>query len=113
MALQKVRLKGIRTVSFRQSELTNYDWLRKKRKFATDLKPNEVYLLVSKMGNQLVWILNDAQVKVGENGDAKRMLDTRRWRLDSRTPFNPLMIQNYANEVGIELVGIKKLQDHL
>ncbi len=108
----RMKLKAIKLdADFRKSEMTNYDALRKSRRFPGELKKNEVYLMVSKSGNQLVWILNTAQVSVNGHSDAVcEVVDSRRWRLRSGT-WSPHMLENYANAVGISLSGFKRLED--
>lgn len=105
----RIRLKGIRFgMDFRKSELTNYDAFRKSKSFPGDLGKNEAYLFVSKGQNQLVWILNLIEIET-ERKD-RRMIDSRRWRLEGGT-WNPLLLQNYANEAGIELIGIRRFEE--
>ena len=70
-------------------------------------------LFVSKAGNQLLWVMNVDTVetpfknKRGRYG--RRVIDTRRWRIEGGS-WSPLMLQNYANDVGIDLVGFRRLE---
>jgi hypothetical protein len=101
-------LKAIKfDVDFRSSEVSNYDELVRRKHFPGPPGKREVYLMVSRSGNQLVWILNAGQV--GKNGEAREVFDTRRWRL-RRGSWSPHMLENYANSVGLSLVGFKRLE---
>lgn len=106
--MDKYVLKAIKfDVDFRSSEATNYDELVKCKHFAGPPRKREVYLMVSKSGDQLVWVLNVGGV--GKNGDRRDVVDTRRWRL-RRGSWSPHMLENYANSIGISLVGFKRLE---
>ena len=106
----KIRLKGIvQNVDFRQSELTNYEAFRRTKRFQGDPKLGEAYLLISTTGNQLVWILKyEADVTVFQT--ERRRIESLRFRI-SGGYWNPLMLANYAEEVGIDLVGIKRFEE--
>lgn len=112
----KVRLKAIKfDTDFRKSELTNYDLFKRSKSYPGDLESNEVFLFVSKGGNQLVWVLNVGLIDVG-HADRKgyvdrRVIDTRRWRIDGSSGWNPEMLADYAHEVGLTLVGFKLFRD--
>lgn len=108
--LERYRLKAIKfNCDFRSSELSNYQLLLKKKHFDGPPGKNEVYLMVSKSGNQLIWILNLAEVE-SASGVTRTVIDSRRWRLDGGS-WSPQMLENYANAVGISLVGFKRLED--
>lgn len=107
--MQKLRLKAIKFgCDFRYSEASNYEELVKKKHFSGPPAKGEVYLLVSKSGNQLVWIFNVGEVE-GKGGYMRPLVDTRRWRLLSGT-WSHKMLENYANEVGFSLAGFKRLE---
>jgi hypothetical protein len=107
--MQRYNLKAIKfDVDFRSSEQSNYEYYRKKKHFPGPPGKHEVYLLVSKSGNQLIWILNVGEV--GKNGSQREVFDSRRWRL-RRGSWSPHMLENYANAVGLSLVGFKRFED--
>lgn len=107
--MEKYNLKAIKfDVDFRSSEMSNYDHLVKKKHFAGPPGKREVYLMVSKSGDQLLWILNVNTI--GRNGNGREVFDTRRWRL-RRGSWAPYMLENYANAVGLSLVGFKRFED--
>jgi hypothetical protein len=62
---------------------------------------------MSKGLNQFVWILNDSAIDKNER--EHRVFDSRRWRLATGT-WNPLMLANYAEEVGLQLEGLRKFE---
>ena len=106
----RIKLKAIwMGADFRYSERTNYNNFTRMPQFPSMLRANEAFLFVSKSGNQLVWLLNQQDI----NGKVKtvEVTDSRRWRLTGGT-WNPLMVANYAKEVGIELIGIKTFEQH-
>lgn len=105
---QKVKLKAICfDQDFRFNEFSIYESFRKSKRFPGELGSGEVFLFVSCTGNQLLWVLNVSQVDAV--GSQQSLIDTRRWRL-SGSYWNPAMLANYAAEVGIELVGIRKFE---
>ncbi len=108
--MQKVKLKAIEfDVDFRKNEVTNYNAFAKSKKFPGELKPNEAFLFISKSGNQLMWVLNVIEFD-NERGRTIEIFDTRRWRI-LRSTWDPYMLQNYANEVGIHLVGFRRFEE--
>ena len=113
--MNRVRLKGVRLdVDFRKNEATNYDMFKRSKIFPGELHKNEVFLFISKSGNQLVWVLNVDQIETAfanKRGNfERRIVDTRRWRIEGGT-WNPHLLQNYANDCGLDLVGFKRFED--
>lgn len=112
----KIRLKAISfDADFRFSEFGIYDTFRKSKKFQGDLRAGEAYLFVSGTGNQLLWVLNIGGItSKGANAKGsfdRRVIDTRRMRIEGRTAWHPMMLQNYANSVGLEIVGFKRFEE--
>lgn len=100
----RLKLKAILfEVDFRCSEHTNYERFKASERFPGYLRSGEVILFVSRSGNQLVWVLNYS----AKEADVQGITDSRRWRLHSGS-WSPMMLANYANEVGIELIGVKQ-----
>jgi len=100
-----IKLKAVKfDTDFRKNEWTNYKSFKKSKYMAGGLNKNEAILFVSKSRNQLIWILNVTE------DDERPVVDSRRWRILSGT-WDPLMLQNYAEEVGIHLVGIRRFED--
>ena len=111
-ALTPLRLKGIVTCSFGRSEATNLKLYRESGHYPGDLKEGEAFLFLSKGGNQIIFMFKSIEVEVehGSGGPATRgVIDSRRLRLDGGT-WHPYMLQNYANEAGIYLIGIKRFE---
>jgi len=107
----KIRLKAIKFgADFRCSELTNYDKFRKSSRYPGDLVSGEAFLFISKSGNQMIWVLHVGNMKFLKHNGAviKRIIDSRKWRIQGGSAWNPMMLADYAEEVGLELVGIKK-----
>ena len=109
----QVRVRGIFAADFRKSPRTLYDELRSDKKlWQGDPKSNEVYIFVSGRGNQLIFVTGDHSI-VNHRGtiheSKQQLLDYRGWRMEGST-FNPLMLENYANNVGLSL-GKKTLEE--
>jgi hypothetical protein len=103
----KLILKAIiLDADFRKSELTN--WTEYVKKNPIVLGKNNTVCFVSGSGRQLVFILHQTKI-LSKRGDERMLLDSRRLRIDGGT-WDPYMLQNYANEVDIELVGIKRFE---
>lgn len=104
--MQTVTLKKIEVADFRKSEATLYDDFAWRNRRLGGLKKNEVILFISLTGNQCIWIIN-----VTHNPSGRRIVDSRRWRVEGGV-WNPLMIANYAEQVGLRLKGIKKFEEY-
>ena len=104
-------LKHIETCDFRNSEQTNYLLLLKASPHLRALKSNEVVLLRSRSGDQLVFTNGFKYVGGGASG-MLMYLESVRLRLEKGS-WSPLMIANYARQVGIILQGIKTLEEHI
>lgn len=99
-----MRLRHIERVDFRKSEMTNFDLVAKRMKLR--LKKGEAALLISNRGNQLVFVYG-----YGAVDDEHVCLRSERLRLTSGS-WNPLMLANYAGQVGLQLEGIRRFEDH-
>jgi hypothetical protein len=108
--MMKLRLKGIfQEVDFRYNELSIYERYRKDRSFQGDPKLGETYLFVSTSGNQLLWVLR-YEDKVLVHKTMRKRIETLRFRVSGGS-WNPLMLANYAEEIGITLEGIRKFEE--
>ena len=115
--MERRHLRGIITVSYIKSEYTNFEDLRAGRKWGPlirSLKGDECVLLVATMQNQLMFL--KGYVEVAEGTKRWRVLPSSRIRVLRGNGLNntwePKMLANYAKSVGIELVGIKLLEEH-
>lgn len=104
-----MKLKYIDSVSFRQSEWTNYKQLSRKLKW--ELRAGEVACLVSLTGDQIVFVYAPVMLD-HPHIEATQCLRSERLRLTGKQRWNPLMLVNYAKQVGIELDGLKRFEDH-
>jgi hypothetical protein len=109
-AIQGLRLKLVAEVDFRKSEVTNWTELAKKGMIARHLGENEVVLLVNKKRTQIVFV-SAAKAWPGRK-HAISIVHSRRLRITSGGSWNPLMLNNYAEEVGISLIGLKRFEDY-
>lgn len=109
--MQKIRLRAIRYgCDFRRNEWTLYqDFRADKARYPGELKPGEAFLFVSCTQDQLIWFLHADELE-RDGKTPLRFIDSRRWRLQGTT-WNPALLGNYAQAVGIELKGIRLFQD--
>lgn len=108
-----MRLRYVQTVHFGRSELTNFvEVLAKHPEFGEPagkarLRGDDVVLLVSKTGNQLVFLYGF------DTFQDKKVLRSTRLRISGNARWNPLMLVDYAREVGIQLTGLRAYEDHV
>jgi hypothetical protein len=113
-----MRLKYIAQVDFRKSEATNFlehHVVKRGKKIAKRpaLKAGEVACLIASSGNQVVFVYNPDRVQdVNADVDERPVLHSERLRLTSGGRWNPLMLGNYAAQVGIQLEGIRLFEQH-
>jgi hypothetical protein len=96
-----MRLKLVAEVDFRKSEVTNWALLAQKGQ-VKHVSSNEVVCLVNKKRTQIVFV-SAAKVVEGARHREINIVHSRRLRITSGGSWNPLMLSNYASEVGIEL----------
>lgn len=102
-----VRLRYVDTADFRKSEATNYRNL--PAEVRDSLRDGEAVCFKSQAGDQIVFVVKPRAV----GREASEVVCSVRLRLPSNRTWNPLMLAEYAASAGLELVGIKRLQDHL
>ena len=91
---------------FRQNEETIWRDLHHAHRIS--LRPGDVALVVSKNGKQLLWYEADALGWTSQRPE-QTILRSTRWRIGGRGTWNPLLVQWYAEKIGLELIGIKLL----
>jgi hypothetical protein len=101
----KLRLKGIVLCSFCRSEATNLDLYRQEPHYPGDLGSGECFLFLSRGLDQVIFVFKEAAVMTNEDA-IHTVLDSRRLRLLGGT-WHPYMLQDYAKQVGLHLIGIK------
>jgi hypothetical protein len=109
-----MRLRHIETVHFGSSEHTNYLKLCELHPRLKALADDDVVLLQSRRGDQLVFLHGFGEVQT--NGDPKlrvQYLRSEKVRLTKKNSWSPLMLANYARAVGIRLDGILTFEQHL
>ena len=115
--MRLMRLKYIAQADFRKSEQTNFlehhvQKRGRKLEKRQALKPGEVACLVATSGKQVVFVYNPDHV-VGDDGqDERSVLHSERLRLTGGGRWDPLMLGNYARQVGIQLEGIRLFEQH-
>lgn len=101
----KLKLKRVSLGDFRRSEATLYEALPVAER---KLRGEEAILFVSGVGNQMAFVW--APVKaIGQTGRETVIIRSAKLRLTSGT-WSPLMLENYANALGLELDGFKRLE---
>lgn len=107
MSQIRVRLKMVVfDIDFRKSEDTNMSEFKKSRNYPGDLKKGEVFLFVSKSRNLLRWIVNESEISAYSKTTALHSWLTR---IRNGT-WHDWLLADWAEEVGLELVGIKKFE---
>lgn len=108
-----MRLKYIAHADFRKSERTNFLELKKLKKLPA-LGKEDVVLLVSLSENQCVFVYGfvsyDTECVDGRERHVEICRSERLRITGSR--WNPLMIRNYAERVGISIDGLKRFEDY-
>lgn len=106
----RLKLRAIVSdADFRKNEATLYEEFKASRSYPGKLRANECFLFLSKSRNQLLWFFSDVRMTDGWTKQIA-VYDSRRWRIKSGT-WHPFMLANYAADVGIELVGIKRFEE--
>jgi len=112
--MRELRLKLIAHADFRKSEETNFLELEKEGKLP-NLRKGEGVLLISKSGNQLVFVEKIDEFETTTLGGRvvrARVCASQRFRIHG-TSWNPLMLQNYAERAGFKIPGIKRFESYM
>jgi hypothetical protein len=112
-----MRLKYIAQADFRKNEWTNFlehHVIKRGKKIEKRmaLKPGEVACLVASSGKQIVFVYNPDRVSDVTGEDERSVIHSERLRLTAGGRWNPLMLGNYAAQVGIRLEGIRLFEQH-
>jgi len=106
----RVRLKMVLfDVDFRKNAVTNMDEFRRSKNFPGELKKGEVFLFVSKGRDQLRWIMKGADIEAWTG--PKRVHPSWLWKIEGGS-WHPWMLADYAEKFDLELIGIKKFDEH-
>lgn len=104
---RRLQLRYIARADFRKSEATNYATVPPLARRSDD----DCVLFISAKGDQLMFVFPSLKfdTAIGEH----TVLHSERLRIMSGgKKWNPLMLQNYADAVGITLIGIKSFEEH-
>jgi hypothetical protein len=105
-----MRLRHVATVDFRRSELSNYEDVVREHAQLSKLGKDDVVLFLSRSRDQLIFVHGFSQV---EGGTGKSVfIRSVRLRMVRGASWNPLMVVNYAKQVGIQLKGLKTFEEH-
>jgi hypothetical protein len=102
-----MRLRLVYRANFQRSEATNYASAVAENKLA--LGKDDVVCLVSLKGDQLVFVWKPLQIEDGARGRERHIVSSQRLRLTGGV-WNPLMLANYAERVGLQLDGLRKFE---
>lgn len=116
--LQELRLKLVRHADFRKTEETILNECMAEAE-SLRLGARDCILLISSTGKIIKFVfgflehemINAAGRQV--EGRKTRVLPSRTYRITDGGTFNPYMLQNYANEMGLTLAHLKKYEAHL
>lgn len=110
VGLKSIKLKQIETVDFRKNERTCWlDFISKNKKFT--LTSNEALLFISKSMNQLCFVYGVDNLTNADGTNGLEVIASLKFRI-SRGTWSPLRLGEYANQVGLELQGIKSFVEH-
>jgi hypothetical protein len=113
----KAQLKGrlclIEHCDFRCSEWTNLQRILRSHKLK--LGKSDVVAMVSGNGKQIVFCYAHDSVGYTDGRGLARKTDvvqSLRYRITGGGSWDPIMLVNYAEAAGIELIGLKKFEQH-
>lgn len=107
----RLTLRMVATVDFRHGVPFHYEALKRKR-LLRDITEDETVLLVSQSGRQLAFVFHAIEID-SRSGEPVTAISHYRVQLDRHTSFNGLMLSQYAQRAGIELVGLKRFEEHI
>ena len=109
--MRDLRLKLIAHVDFRKAPETNWNELKKDKKIPP-LKKGEGILLISKTGNLMQFVTPTVEFDTVNTADREVRVTiqaSERFKIRGGT-WSPLMLANYAEQVGYRIVGIKRFE---
>lgn len=113
--LTKLRLRGIITCSFTRSEATNLALYKEDPGYPARVMRSCSSPRASTRSrpglDQVSFVFRPVTV-TGEGEIQRTVFDSRRLRLDGGT-WHPYMLQNYVEAVGLQLEGVRKLEQIL
>ena len=101
----RLRLRVITSGNFRKNEATLYTEFEKEHG-PLALKGDDCILFVSKTGKILRFVFAPVM------GKKTSVLSSQTLRITVGGTWNPLMLKNYAAQLGIELAGLKCFEDY-
>ncbi len=112
MSLLKVRLRVIFfDRAFLYTDVTHWEWAKQQPSFPKDgLSSGDCLLFLSKTMNQLLFLWNPIDMVDQKRAGQRTIFRSIRLRIEGGT-WNPMMIQNYANEVGLEFIGLRNFRE--
>jgi len=110
-----MRLRVIAHMDFRKNEHTLYNEVMEsypKLRFKTD----DCVCMISGNGKIVRFVFGftklEALIKRGKVSSTTQVLSSRVHRITGYGIWNPLMLQNYANAVGLEIEGLKSFAQY-
>jgi hypothetical protein len=100
-------------MDFRKSEFTNFSELIKKTPRLKLLGKRDVVLIRNLQGDQIIFIHGFYVVKDELRNKDVRFLRSERIRLMNGATWNPLMVKDYAKQVGLNLENLLSFEEHL
>lgn len=98
----EVKLHYVTEASFSKSEATRFKELPVE--IRSRLRGNGAVAFISKTGNQIEFVYG------AENIDGRTAIMSAKCRLD-RGAWNPLMLQDYAERVGLHLENLRRFKE--
>ena len=108
-ASRDVRLRKVVTADFRKNEATNWQLLEDEGEIPRGLKADDVICMLSHTQTQIVFVRPPYEHAI--NGKVIKVTASQRLRIAGGS-WNPLLLANYAEDVGLRLVGLPKFEEH-
>jgi len=110
-----MKLVHVAEVHFGKKPPTHLEELSKKHPKVGSLKDDELVLLISKKNNQLVFVWRDLLLRTNVNAAEADFRTCLRWtQLYLRKGvFNPYMLVDYAQRVGLRIDNLPTFEQHL
>lgn len=111
-----MRIRYIYRGSFNKSEVTLFNEAMTEAGEHLSLGHDDCILLVSQTQKMLcfVWRPQETSRKManGSNGKISTVVSSQRYRIQDGGTWNPLMLANYAAQIGVEVEGIRKFESY-
>lgn len=113
-AMVDINLRRVMFINFRESEATHWNrFATEERKLARDFRKGDAVCFVSLQRDQHYFVYGTRDIDNG-HGEQCQVLVSHKGRIQGgRGSWNGKMLANYAEQLGLRLLGRKKYEDAL